>query len=369
VIRFATDKNARNARLWGLSCLCVAILTVSCSATSWALDDEIGTIKLSRFLLEPTFAWRDPDTFDRTTSETRRTGFGLQQYQLAARWENDTAITGHFAMGSLLNLNRTRETTGVPPSSMGVIEGYAQWQAPVGQVRAGLIPIFYGLEGQLLEADLDFPRSLFFQLRYMPLRDYGVSYSLRHENFHSQFSVHNGESAEDLDGRQAATGVWGWTGPAGVHAGVSGHLSRPINVATNQDARVRFGNAYLGFQVYGSGIWMEGNLGDRRESSSGVEVTTPVSHFHIDALAKVWKDFGFQARFDELDPNRDLAGDRVREMTVGLSWHNTTRTQHLYLLAIKRTEESIERLNDELRLVWRINSAQNRFPSIADRFE
>ena len=330
---------------------------------------DLGDLRLSRFLLEPTFALREPGVTDLATSETRRSGFGIQQYQVGIVWQNETPVSGHVMLGSLQNLNRSREVTGVPPTGAGVFEAYAEHRFPVGKVRVGLIPIFFGLEGQLYESELDFPRSLFFQSRYMPLRDYGVSYSLRHENFHWQFSAHNGESAEDLDGRQALTGLWGWTGAAGLHAGVSAHVSRPVNVTTGRDVRIRYGNAYLGFQVHGAGIWVESTLGDRKETIGNADQVTSISHFRIDGQTRLWRDIGIQARYDELDPNRDVSGDQLREIMVGLNWHNTTATHHFYLLGIKRIEESGERLNDEIRLVWRICSAQSRFPAMADRFE
>lgn len=92
--RFFTRYIPQKPLLLQVSCLFIFALILGCPIAALSSDDEIGTIKLSRFLLEPTFAWRDPDTIDRATSETRRTGFGLQQYQLAARWETTRPSPG-----------------------------------------------------------------------------------------------------------------------------------------------------------------------------------------------------------------------------------------------------------------------------------
>jgi hypothetical protein len=64
------------------------------------------------------------------------------------------------------------------------------------------------------------------------------------------------------------------------------------------------------------------------------------------------KNFGAGLRYDQIDPNRNLSGDQITEASVMLLVKSTDSTSDFYLLGTKVIEESNERPNDELRLVW-----------------
>jgi hypothetical protein len=75
---------------------------------------------------------------------------------------------------------------------------------------------------------------------------------------------------------------------------------------------------------------------------------------HVDLMWDWTTRWGFQARYDHFDANTKKDGDLQREISLGLSLSNATRTSRLFLVGAKVLEEDQKIPNDKLMLMWRL---------------
>ena len=130
----------------------------------------------------------------------------------------------------------------------------AKW--PVyGRLRAGLIPLSYGLEGGKRDSQLVLPRSIFSH--FIPNYDLGLSYFISHKGFYVESALHNGAFQGDvLSNPIASQRLWwttkgGWKGGYGIDIGMSASVGEFVgrNLWPYYSHARRIGNTFLAFQV------------------------------------------------------------------------------------------------------------------------
>jgi len=313
-------------------------------APLWALanQEHLGELKLSDFLLE--------SVYSSETSFYER-GFSLGRSYLGATWNLNSLVSGKISFGSKKILV-VPARYGAESRQLGIVEGFAQVDTPLGRVRAGLQPIPFGYEGGMSESEYVFYPTLLYQNRLLLRRDYGVSYFISYNDFNTYFTVHNGEAGEDQDERYWVTGRWSWSGPAKSEVGVSGTTGRSLDSLTGVEQHIRAGNAFAGFHIYGLGFAAEGTM-----SSSFIRgsLYRQLYNWHVDLEHPLSDVVGLQARYDFLEPAHDVANDQVRELSIGFNIHSKYNNSRLYFLASTQWHEGVAQNHNLGMVVWRLN--------------
>ena len=179
---------------------------------SAAITERLGEVEVTDLLLKPYFLLSEPQEGE----------FKLGDTSVQMTWFMDKNFQSTFRIGPKTLRNTMVHFVDEADDSIGIVEGYGQFSSVYGQIRYGLIPVQYGVEGDWQERELFFPRSLLFKSRILPLRDIGAMYSVQHNGYFSSFSVFNGEGDSNPDGRMWYAAKWGWNQEDRLKIGVSG---------------------------------------------------------------------------------------------------------------------------------------------------
>jgi hypothetical protein len=341
------------------------LLTFSlASRPARAADESLGTIEVSDLLLEPTYTYR----------EAKKGAFSPGPSFVGVTWTRDRMISATFKFGS-------KDLIGIParygPASttdqMGLIEAFGQADSDIGRLRFGLIPSPYGLEGGDAERRLSFPRSLIFQARYLPIRDYGASYRISYEGFFSDWAIHNGEGGPDLDTESWFTARLGWQGGRFLRLGATGVAGRtnpkstdPLGVSKSADAgidvdkaaRVRVVNFFLEWHLKPVILTAESFAGESAQDDNVIKARAA----HLDLEVEVGSSASVLARYDIIDPRNDLGGDQITEYTGGLSFRSAYNNSVFYILGTKKVQQDVKADEHRGLVVWRLTPTATTVP-------
>ena len=207
----------------------------------------------------------------------------------------------------------------------GMTSAFVQAKWPVyGRLRAGLIPLSYGLEGGKRDSQLVLPRSIFSY--FLPNYDLGLSYFISHRGFYVESALHNGAfQGNPLSNPIASQRLWwttkgGWKGAyidLGMSASVGEFVGR--NLWPYYSHARRIGNAFLAFQVKQMSFKTEYHFGELYFNENKI----PVSAWHIDLEHPLTKKISIFGRWEYLSMNNNInLIDVQKKITVGLALHH-----------------------------------------------
>lgn len=322
---------------------------------SLASAEKLGNLDLDELTLRPEFLLK----------EGQFAQFSLENSLVGLRWRLDSNIGAHINFGSLSLLNIPAHFESSQSEEFGLVEAYGEYSGVYGRIRAGLLPLGYGVEGSRREGDLEWPRTLLFRNRVVGLRDYGFWYSTENQGFYTRLAVHNGEGQVNRDARVWVTASWGWIDVKRFNLGVSGSTgtTKPEATSISGDslagvdpalrAKWRMGTIYL--QAL-SGNWnylIEGTWGS-------VEQEMKRGNGFVSAHVDVGYDFSSQGsllfRGDYFDPNDRIAEQTQREVSLAWVWKSSERNSRFYLMGTKVVEDTHNQVNNDMvRIVWHLN--------------
>jgi hypothetical protein len=240
-----------------------------------------------------------------------------------------------------------------PTESVSLIEMKGTLHSFIGDIYAGQTLVPWGLEGQTLESQLWLPRSLLYENGVFPLRDIGAGFKTESDGFYMNIMVHNGEGgglSNNQDNRMFFTGQWGYMGPVHTNFGVSataGHIGLPY---AQTSTKVRGGNMFFGFNIFGLGLQLEGSYVQTITDAA----TSDNFSVHSDIEHPISNHFNFIGRWEEQNPNTRATSNVQSRVYGGLEFHSVDNFSRLFLFAVKNYENITEIPNDEIRLIWRI---------------
>ena len=335
------------------------------SQTGFAVEEDIGTLKLSDVFLEPGFKY----------VEGQGGEFQLGSSYLAVTWRRDDLISAVLKVGSKQLIGVPSRYAPAPAADeIAVIEGYAQIDSDYGRVRMGLIPISFGLEGGDIERQLRFPRSLMFQSRFLNLRDLGVSYRIAVNGFFSEWAVHNGEGGTERDHETWFTGNWGWESGRAFRIGISGAVgrtnpkstdpsgasgSKQTGFRTDEPARLRIANAFLDWVPDPIRVSIEATAGDTFQGEEVMKFRA----LHADLEWRIWQSLSLMTRYDVMNPRNDVDDSEITEYTAGLSIRSRYENSVLYVLGTKRVQRNVTPDVHIGMVIWRITPLVSSFTS------
>ncbi len=308
-----------------------------------AQSEQLGELGLGEFLMQPSLV----------LDSRVESGFELGPSYVDFVWNKDNKYQAHIVFGDL-NLLGVPQFVGVDTDGYGLISGFAEMQTSYGDVKAGLIPIQFGLEAGISESRLYFERSLIHEMRYLFIRDLGLQYFIEHNGFYTYSTVHNGEAGENTDNRYWFTTQFGFRGPAGADVGLSGSVGRYFPGVEEEHLR-RAGNIHAKFSLR--------NLGAAVEATFGEDVLdgekTPFLGWHADLRHPLFGSISILARFDHFDSDRDSGDSIIEKSTFGLAVDDLSYNSILYLYYHRRWDESSGQIDNQGLILWRLTSLFN----------
>lgn len=320
-------------------------------ATSVSAREQLGELKIDTLVLRPQFRLIEP----------AEANFELGESLFALRWKMDLQISAVFAVGAQTLLGTSVHFADRVTEELGFIEAYGEYVSNYGTLRAGLQPVGFGYEGNVVESDLDMPRSLIYQRRLAPLRDIGLSYAIEHEGFFTRVMIHNGESGPNVDGRPWYTARWGWGRPDRLRLGVAGQTgtTKPESTLTSTDtlasvdpsrpAHWRMGGPFVVWTPQRWRLILESYVGEVVQDDDIRKYS--VGNLSLSYTGEQW----FAGlRYDQFDPNHDVTRDLERNVSLAVGLLSRRRTSRLFLVGTKVFEESKQIPNDVLLLIWHL---------------
>lgn len=317
-------------------------------------SEKLGRVNIDNILLYPTYL----------VEEGQHSEFGLGLSSASFSWVHSQNLSAVFRIGKKSLINPALHFIDTPDDSLGIYEAFGYLSGLYGNLRMGLIPVNFGLEGSWSEEQLIFPRSLLFDQRVMALRDLGLSYQTSHNGYYTSIAIHNGESDKNLDGRMFITSSWGWMNHRNLNLGVSAQAgtTKPLststvkndfvaNVDVNEEALWRIANIYTLWNPHRWYLMIEMYFGEVEQDQ-----VTKYHGGHGD-FGYQWNSyFGTFLRYDHFDPNEKLDGDLQRQASLALRVSDKYQVNTLFVTLIKKMEQGIEINNDQVLLSWRLTA-------------
>lgn len=329
------------AKCWFL----LFFLTLSAQAR-----ERLGQLEVEDLTLRPRFAVEEPSDGS----------FDIGESTLGFRWSLIDNFSSVFRLGSRQLINPVARFSDSVADELTLIEGYISWVSNYGELRMGLLPLQFGVEGDKLERELRFSRSLLFEQRIVGLRDLGLSYRIDFNGYFTGFTIHNGEGGEDRDGRVWYTAEWGWSDERKFQLGIAGQTgtTKPIATSTSADtlaqvdptreALWRLGGIFMEWSPSQWKTVLETYVGERVQGNELEKYTVG----HWDLIYDSSAQFGVQLRYDSFDPSAKVTGNWQQEVSIGFRISDIHQTSNFYLIGTKRLEERGETANDRLQIIW-----------------
>ena len=355
--RLRARESMGRIRLAGLLA-CFAILNAAAPTPAQAALDHLGDFSLSNFFLEPSA----------TYAERRTGGFGFGNSYLEVNWTQQNYLSVVMKLGSSDLIGRPARYGDPASAQIQFIEAYGQLSSDWGQLRSGLIPLAFGLEGGDTEMNLRFPRSLLFSRRIIGLRDEGISYRITTDGFVSEWAVSNGESGADKDDRLWLTARTGWTYGRFLRMGFSLQTGNTTAKSTDpaskltppqsgfdptRPSHVRIADAFFRYGDKAFGMELEAAAGDTTQLFAIGTTTERLRFLRVDTDWQFWRGLTALARYDILDPDASARGDLVQETVAGLAWRDAYETSVLTLLFSKVMDQAAQ-TSHQVQLIWRL---------------
>lgn len=315
-------------------------------------SEKLGVLSVEDLFFRPYFLVR----------EGQEAEFGLGETSLALSWFKTQELGGIIRLGSRALINPMIHFSDDVKEELSIVEAFAQLSGIYGRLRMGLIPIEFGIEGQWQESEIYFPRSLIFEKRLIPLRDFGISYQVGIQGYYTRIAIHNGEGESDnKDGQMFYTASWGWSDYKNVNVGISSMTgtTKPIStqnvtqdliagINVDNAALWRLGQIYIHWHPNDWFFLSEFMFGELEQS----EKVTKFNASHLDLGYRWNPNFKLFVRYDQFDPNESKDKDLEQKSSLALVFSDKYNTNSLYLIATKIFEQGSNVHNDEFRLIW-----------------
>ncbi|MEK6556400.1 MAG: hypothetical protein AABZ31_14220 [Bdellovibrionota bacterium] len=316
-------------------------------------DESVGRIKVEEVLLRPTYFSQEKEGGE----------FSFEDSSISVEWQKDQNFSARLMIGSTLerSVNQIYLET-EPDDALGFIEAYAQYTGIYGRVRAGLLPLNFGLAGMSEDYERIWPYSLLIEDRIIGLRDYGVSYYTSNNRFYTELVVHNGEvDTKPNDGNPWLTTRWGWKNEK-FQLQVTGQTGRTNKDTTTlgsptiggwdrtKNAQWRFVALSLQWRLRKWEVNFQATSGEAQQR----EDEKTLALYQFDFIRYLGPNWGVGLRHDQYDPNTKAKDDRVSEESAIVFTKSDDATSLVSLVFTKVLEEQYQEPNDKLWLQWRL---------------
>lgn len=332
--------------------------TFVCSTASAAYSgdgEQMGEFRFSDFSLAPQLRLQEPG----------EGGFELRSSLIGFEWRKDETLRGVFVIGTNdINQSAMWFNTLTKPT-LDLVEGYLEGKSNIGDMRVGLLNPHQGFEGAFPEWSWALPESRARRNGWMIKRDWGLQLRFASGSFLTAFTLHNGETTSNADGKFWYSGLWQWKNSSGLGMLVSASVGNTKQASTststiaNQgfvfdktlDSKIRYGIFSLFREDEHSLVLLEFGRGDYVQS----DIKNPYAWGRADLSWNFGGDLSMLLRFEQTQADLKNPNSIIQSSSVGFAMYSKNRLQSLTLLATgQREDPSVA--NDELLLLFKLNS-------------
>lgn len=319
--------------------------------------ERLGRFEISDFALSPRLRLAEPS----------QGGFELAQSWIGFSWTRDEWVRGVLKLGSTDLIAPVIWYTPLARPSFGVSEAWMEGRSDFGDVRAGLLAIPTGFESLNDEWSSIFPETRARHANWFIKRDMGLQFLWKTHFWDTSIAVHNGESADNADGKYWVSGHWQFRDSDGTGVLVTSNVGETKPTATtgskaalpengfafdpNSDAKIREFSLALFHAERRNLLLAEGGTGEviQKGDKNGY------AWGHLDWIFNNGGDVSFLLRFEQTQPQTLVADSIVRSYGGGLVFASKDNLQSLTLFG-NHVEETPATNNNELWLIFRIHS-------------
>ena len=316
-------------------------------------DEKVGRLRLDYLLLRPTYFSQEKEGGE----------FSFEDSSVTVQWLKDENFSASVKIGSVLERGLTQiYLEDEPEDELGFIEAYAQFTGKYGHVKAGLLPIPFGLNGLQADHDRVWPESLIYRERLISQSDYGFGYFTEHNRYFSELVVHNGElDHKPNDGNPWVTARWGYRKER-FQLQISGQTGRSVSESTttgsttlggwdrSQNAQWRFVGLNINWKPRRWDIHFQ-TVGGEAEQK---KVEKTLNQYQFDAIRNLGPYWGVGVRHEAYDINSKKSNDGRSEESLMVFTKSQDSTSLLSLVLTKVLEEKNQIDNDQIWLQWRL---------------
>ncbi len=342
--------------------LLCCLQTLAVSLPAWSDDEALASFRFSDFSLSPRASLQEPS----------QGGFELKDSWLEFQWRQDqslNSLTGQFGFGTADLINPAIWYPKIN-SQVRLTTAFLQAKTSLMDFKAGLIPISNGYEGSVREAQLLLPETETRKHRWFTRRDIGVEMKTERAPYKAQISIHNGESADNLDQKLWVTGLWSYLNSSGTGilatAEVGGTDARSAVSPTETSLAVKEG---FDFDPTLTSKIRQGSLAIYRnwlrhfvliEWGRGeilqLDQKHPFDWGHVDFSWNCGGDLNLHFRYEQTQANLNSPATLVRSLGGGLSLTSKDLLSAVTLWA-NHHEENPSKPNDEALLIFRLSGS------------
>lgn len=323
----------------------------------FAVAENLGDLSIEELLVQPRF----------TAQEPSKGYFDISKSQISFEWVKQGGLSAVVRLGS-------QELIGIPQfleadvnKQLGLFEAYGQFRGVYGDLRMGLVPTGFSIEGSTRQSQLMLPRSLLYRQRLSLLRDYGVSFFTQFSGWSTLTTIHNGEGGESKDGKTWVTMNWEWSDReffkwrVSATAGAVSPLAMQNTTSTlagldkTKEVFWRLGTVSMEWKPHNWYSLFEFYYGEKEQEQEVVKFAAG----HIDLAYRFNKKWQVYLRWDQLEPNGNVEDDQVSEYSMGMAYIGEHENSRWLFLGTVVEEEGAPVNDNRFLMEWRLTPLSN----------
>lgn len=316
----------------------------------------MGTFEFSEFSLSPRGKLEEPSSG----------GFELKDSWIGFEWKRDDSLSGEISFGSgdiiepaIWYQDKTED--------LALVEAAVKGRTPYFDIRAGLLSVTNGYEGSFPSWERHLPSTRVRSERWFSKRDFGIELRSETKPFLTSLFVRNGESGPNVDEKLWTTALWrvltsngygilvtaemGRTDPKSTSTSAAAIAEQGFDFTVLEPSKYRHGSLALFRKWNRHLVLFEGGRGEILQSDR----KRPFAWGHADLCANLGGDLNLLFRYEQSQSDIHRTETIVKSTGFGFSVSSSDRLSSVTLWANKNTE-SIEQQNDQILLVFRLNS-------------
>lgn len=337
--------------------LFISILLLLVAVFANASGEKLGNFEFSEITLVPSFELEEPSSG----------GFNLSKSWIGFRWNKEETVSAVFNIGTR-DLIRPAIWFETKEGDIALTLAAIEIKYEYFDLRAGLLPIIQSFESSRPEWDLLLPETRVRKHRWFVKRDYGIEIRTKFNEFLGVWSVHNGESAANLDQKVWSSGMWSFQNSWGFGSMVTAFVGRTdarstaqskgtaidegFNFDISEPAKFRQG-AFAIYRSWGKNLVLaEIGKGEilQKDDKQGF------NWGHFDICSEVDKNWSLLARYEHSQANVRRSETITKSTGFGFAYSTDDRLSQITVWAQKNQQQPEDRADDEFLLQYRMNS-------------
>jgi len=322
--------------------------------------ENLGTFRFSEFSLKPLLHLQ----------EESGSSFSLQTTYLGFEWKRDENLRGQLLLGSSDMIQPALWFSPVTQPAFGIVEAYLEGRNLYGDFRAGLVNLQMGYEGSIPEWAWVLPPTHVRQQGWLIARDFGFQFHFSTYPVTTVMTVSNGESTmSNPDNKFWYSALFQVKNSDGLGLLLTAQVGQTTSLSTggaipslaatkyhfvfdpNSDAKIRTGVLSL-FQDDGRSLFLlEAGSGDILQNSQ----KNSFVFGHLDLAWHLGGDLLLLLRYEQDQPNNSDYTTVAKASSLGFMMTSKDKLQSFTLIGTKN-QETTEVPNDEIQLIFRLNS-------------